>query len=385
MEGGSFWILRRNECFIPKTTTGLLDFGLGGSLKWELPTVNRQPSTWECGYYVMRWMHDFVLKYQNDDFLNIIPWGEERLLENKELDAVIGAWIRWWRMSGYNTLWFPGMDNEGIAIQARLVTTYILRGLYFGSSSDQESGKHVIATIINGSDLVPTFSTASIDDLRTEITASSWLNYLHDQVEQTRVLNVVFRSATSLGSRLPSMANARAKVTGACAMLCPISSSTQLEGKTLRMKDNKYAFKAVKAAGVTSIRVRGKDAVCVVTQKKVPSSADAGQAFGFNQCYTSVRVTKFVGLLAIGTTVFMTILSDARTLVQQARNEAAEFRFKYGYEMHVEVLARRFMFQVIYESVRVKELQSKLLKLLLELERASLLLLHLFLAVVKQV
>ncbi|GKA97924.1 lipase, class 3 [Tanacetum coccineum] len=145
-----------------------------------------------------------------------------------------------------------------------------------------ESDKHVIATIINGLDLVPTFSTASIDDLRT------------------RVLNVVFHSATSLGSRLPSMANARAKVAGACAMLRPVSSSTQ--GKTLRMKDNKYAFKAVKAAGVTSIRVRGKDAVCVVTQNKAPSSADAGQAFGFNQCYTSVRVTKFVGLLATSTT-----------------------------------------------------------------------------------
>lgn len=33
-----------------------------------------------------------------------------------------------------------------------------------------------------------------------------------------------------------------------------------------------YAFKAVKAAGVTSIGVRGKDSVCVVTQKKVPVS-----------------------------------------------------------------------------------------------------------------
>ncbi|GJV50114.1 putative reverse transcriptase domain-containing protein, partial [Tanacetum coccineum] len=72
---------------------GLVDSVLGGSLKWELPTVNRQPSTWECGYYVMRWMHDFVLKYQNDDFPNTIPWGEERRLENKELDAVIGAWL----------------------------------------------------------------------------------------------------------------------------------------------------------------------------------------------------------------------------------------------------------------------------------------------------
>ncbi|KAF5815739.1 putative fungal lipase-like domain, mono-/di-acylglycerol lipase, alpha/Beta hydrolase [Helianthus annuus] len=91
-----------------------------------------------------------------------------------------------------------------------------------------ESGKHFITTVINGSDLVPTFSTASIDDLRTEVTASSWLNDLRDQVEQTRVLNVVFRSATALGSRLPSIANARAKVAGAGAMLRPVSSSTQV-------------------------------------------------------------------------------------------------------------------------------------------------------------
>ena len=32
-----------------------------------------------------------------------------------------------------------------------------------------ESGKHFITTIINGSDLVPTFSAASVDDLRTEV------------------------------------------------------------------------------------------------------------------------------------------------------------------------------------------------------------------------
>jgi 20S proteasome alpha/beta subunit len=31
-----------------------------------------------------------------------------------------------------------------------------------------------------------------------------------------------------------------------------------------------YAFKAIKAVGITSIGVRGKDSVCVVTQKKIP-------------------------------------------------------------------------------------------------------------------
>nr|DAD38156.1 TPA_asm: hypothetical protein HUJ06_008797 [Nelumbo nucifera] len=91
-----------------------------------------------------------------------------------------------------------------------------------------ESGKHFITTIINGSDLVPTFSAASVDDLRSEVTTSSWLNDLRDRVEHTRFLNVFYRSATALGSRLPSIASARARVAGAGALLRPVSNSTQV-------------------------------------------------------------------------------------------------------------------------------------------------------------
>nr|DAD47595.1 TPA_asm: hypothetical protein HUJ06_017532 [Nelumbo nucifera] len=98
------------------------------------------------------------------------------------------------------------------------------------------------------------------------------------------------------------------------------------EGRLFQVE---YAFKAVKASGITSIGVRGKDSVCVVTQKKVPDKL-------LDQ--TSVThlfpITKYLGLLATGMT------ADARTLVQQARNEAAEFRFRYGYEMPVDVLAK---------------------------------------------
>lgn len=95
-----------------------------------------------------------------------------------------------------------------------------------------ESGKQFITTIINGSDLVPSFSAASIDDLRSEVTASSWLNDLRDQVERTRVLNVVYRSASALGSRLPSIATAKAKVAGAGALLRPVSTTTQAAVKS---------------------------------------------------------------------------------------------------------------------------------------------------------
>ncbi|GJS59329.1 proteasome subunit alpha type-6 [Tanacetum coccineum] len=94
------------------------------------------------------------------------------------------------------------------------------------------------------------------------------------------------------------------------------------------MCDN-HRSQAVKAAGVTSIGVRGKDSVCVVTQKKVPD-----KLLDPTSVTHLFSVTKFLGLLATGTT------ADARTLVQQARNEAAEFRFKYGYEMPVDALAR---------------------------------------------
>ncbi|KAK0571030.1 hypothetical protein LWI29_010087 [Acer saccharum] len=98
------------------------------------------------------------------------------------------------------------------------------------------------------------------------------------------------------------------------------------EGRLFQVE---YAFKAVKAASVTSIGVRGKDSVCVVTQRKVPDKL-------LDQ--TSVThlfpITKYLGLLATGLT------ADARSLVQQARNEAAEFRFRYGYEMPVDVLSR---------------------------------------------
>ncbi|XP_028751506.1 uncharacterized protein LOC114711297 [Neltuma alba] len=95
-----------------------------------------------------------------------------------------------------------------------------------------ESGKHFITTIINGSDLVPTFSTSSVDDLRSEVTASSWSNDLRDQVEHTKVLNVVYRSATALGSRLPSISSAKAKVAGAGAILRPVTSGTQVVMKS---------------------------------------------------------------------------------------------------------------------------------------------------------
>ena len=65
-----------------------------------------------------------------------------------------------------------------------------------------------------------------------QVTASSWLNDLRDQVEHTKVLNVVYRSATALGSRLPSISSAKARVAGAGAILWPVTSGTQVDSSS---------------------------------------------------------------------------------------------------------------------------------------------------------
>ncbi|EPS59747.1 hypothetical protein M569_15058, partial [Genlisea aurea] len=91
-----------------------------------------------------------------------------------------------------------------------------------------ESGNEFVTSVINGADMVPSFSAASVDDLRAEVTASAWLSDLRNQIEHTRILSTVYRSASALGSRLPSMATAKAKVAGAGAILRPVSSRTQV-------------------------------------------------------------------------------------------------------------------------------------------------------------
>jgi 20S proteasome subunit alpha 1 len=97
-----------------------------------------------------------------------------------------------------------------------------------------------------------------------------------------------------------------------------------------RLYQVEYAFKAVKAAGITSIGVRGTDSVCFVTQKKVPDKL-------LDQSSVShlFAITKYIGLLATGMT------ADAKSLVSHARSEAAEFKFKLGYEIPVDYLAKR--------------------------------------------
>ncbi|XP_071687276.1 uncharacterized protein [Rutidosis leptorrhynchoides] len=44
--------------------SGLVDEAIGRCL-WDLPPCQQQRSGWECGYYVMKWIHRFILYEQH--------------------------------------------------------------------------------------------------------------------------------------------------------------------------------------------------------------------------------------------------------------------------------------------------------------------------------
>eukprot|EP00854_Cymbomonas_tetramitiformis_P028361 gene28361-35145_t len=80
------------------------------------------------------------------------------------------------------------------------------------------------------------------------------------------------------------------------------------EGRLFQVE---YAFKAVKAAGFTSIGVRGKDSVCVVTQKKIPD-----KLIDPSSVTRLFKITKFIGILVTG--MMGNIADQAQVYTQHA-------------------------------------------------------------------
>ncbi|KAF2089253.1 proteasome core particle subunit alpha 1 [Saccharata proteae CBS 121410] len=97
-----------------------------------------------------------------------------------------------------------------------------------------------------------------------------------------------------------------------------------------RLYQVEYAFKAITAANITSVGVRGKNCAVVLSQKKVPDKLIDPSSVSY-----VYKISPSVGCVMTGS------IADARATVSRLIGEAAEFRYKNGYEMPCDVLAKR--------------------------------------------
>ncbi|PWA78040.1 FAR1 DNA binding domain-containing protein [Artemisia annua] len=70
----------------------LISFRALGNMKWNLVECNQQRHYWESGYYVMRWMHQFVT-HQQHSFPKTMPWNDKKPFTTKELDNIVSSCI----------------------------------------------------------------------------------------------------------------------------------------------------------------------------------------------------------------------------------------------------------------------------------------------------
>ena len=97
-----------------------------------------------------------------------------------------------------------------------------------------------------------------------------------------------------------------------------------------RLYQVEYAFKATNQTNINSLAVRGKDCTVVISQKKVPDKLLDPTTVSYIFC-----ISRTIGMVVNGP------IPDARNAALRAKAEAAEFRYKYGYDMPCDVLAKR--------------------------------------------
>ncbi|TVU03708.1 hypothetical protein EJB05_50739 [Eragrostis curvula] len=163
------------------------------------------------------------------------------------------------------------------------VCLYYLCGVCSSCLYDLGAGRvrsAFITTVINGADLVPTFSAASVDDLRSE-------NPKH-------FLSI----GVCLGSRLPSIANAKARVAGAGAILRPVSTGTQVVMRRARsVAQAAWTRPALQLSSWTCIGPRRRNnasSTSTITSEELRTSTGGGSESTSLLDETTVETTEIV-------------------------------------------------------------------------------------------
>lgn len=99
------------------------------------------------------------------------------------------------------------------------------------------------------------------------------------------------------------------------------------EGRLFQVE---YAFKATNQTNINSLAVRGRNSTVVINQKKVPDKLLEASTVSY-----IFPISRTIGMVANGA------IPDARNAALRAKAEAAEYRYKYGYDMPCDVLAKR--------------------------------------------
>lgn len=97
-----------------------------------------------------------------------------------------------------------------------------------------------------------------------------------------------------------------------------------------RLYQVEYAFKATNQTSINSLAVRGQSCSVIISQKKVPDKLLDPSTVSY-----IFKISRTIGMVANGP------IPDARNAALRAKAEAAEFKYKYGYEMPCDVLAKR--------------------------------------------